>query len=67
MKFSPDKNPGVKGIQERFARLGVISHILRNQESRERSVLIHFYAISGELMRNGVSFKIRLFLQKRRA
>ena len=54
MRFSPDKNPGVKGIQERFARLGVISHILRNQESRERSVLFHFHAISGELMRNGV-------------
>jgi len=54
MRSSPDKNPGVKGIQERFARLGVISHILRNQESRERSVFTHFHAISGELMRNAV-------------
>ena len=35
---SPDKNPGVKGIQERFARLGVVSSILRNQEGRERWV-----------------------------
>jgi DnaJ family protein C protein 1 len=33
---SPDKNPGVKNIHERFARLGVIAQILRNQESRER-------------------------------
>jgi len=32
----PDKNPGVKGIQERFARLGVISKILRNKDSRKR-------------------------------
>lgn len=35
---SPDKNPGVKGAQERFARLGVIGSILRSQEGRERSV-----------------------------
>jgi hypothetical protein len=27
---SPDKNPGVVGIHERFARLGVIAAILRN-------------------------------------
>ena len=33
---SPDKNPGVKNIQERFARLGVISQILRSPERRER-------------------------------
>ena len=33
---SPDKNPGVKNIQERFARLGVIAGILRSPESRER-------------------------------
>jgi len=32
----PDKNPGVKGIQERFARLGVVAAILRNSESRKR-------------------------------
>jgi DnaJ homolog subfamily C member 1 len=38
MNCSPDKNPGVKGIQERFARLGVVASILRNQEGRERSV-----------------------------
>ncbi|KAJ2922087.1 hypothetical protein H1R20_g14997, partial [Candolleomyces eurysporus] len=36
MVLHPDKNPGVKGIQERFARLGVISGILRNKEKRER-------------------------------
>lgn len=34
--LSPDKNPGVKNIQERFARLGVITAILRSPESRER-------------------------------
>ncbi|KAF9780123.1 DnaJ-domain-containing protein [Thelephora terrestris] len=32
----PDKNPGVIGIQERFARLGVIAAILRNPDSRKR-------------------------------
>ncbi|KDR83660.1 hypothetical protein GALMADRAFT_235985 [Galerina marginata CBS 339.88] len=36
MVLHPDKNPNVKGIHERFARLGVISTILRNKESRER-------------------------------
>ncbi|KAI0318707.1 DnaJ-domain-containing protein [Amylostereum chailletii] len=36
MQLHPDKNPGVKGIQERFARLGVIVAILRNKEGRER-------------------------------
>lgn len=36
MVLHPDKNPGVKGIHERFARLGVISSILRNKEKRER-------------------------------
>ena len=35
---SPDKNPGVKGVQERFARLGVVASILRSEEGRERSV-----------------------------
>lgn len=35
-KFSPDKNPGVKGIHERFARLGVIATILKNTEGRKR-------------------------------
>lgn len=34
--FSPDKNPGVKGIEDRFARLGVINQILRSPEGRER-------------------------------
>jgi DnaJ homolog subfamily C member 1 len=34
--YSPDKNPGVKGIHERFARLGVISNILRDGEKRKR-------------------------------
>lgn len=33
---SPDKNPGVVGIHERFARLGVIAAILRGTESRKR-------------------------------
>jgi len=33
---SPDKNQGVAGIHERFARLGVIAAILRNAESRKR-------------------------------
>ncbi|KAI0068652.1 DnaJ-domain-containing protein [Artomyces pyxidatus] len=36
MQLHPDKNPGVKGIQERFARLGVVSAILRNPEGRKR-------------------------------
>ncbi|PPR07048.1 hypothetical protein CVT26_005249 [Gymnopilus dilepis] len=36
MLLHPDKNPGVKGVHERFARLGVIATILRNKESRER-------------------------------
>ncbi len=38
MNCSPDKNPGVKGVQERFARLGVIASILRSEDGRERSV-----------------------------
>ena len=38
MNCSPDKNPGVKGVQERFARLGVVASILRSEEGRERSV-----------------------------
>ncbi|GLB33895.1 putative dnaJ molecular chaperone homology domain containing protein [Lyophyllum shimeji] len=36
MQLHPDKNPGVKGIHERFARLGVVATILRNKESRKR-------------------------------
>jgi curved DNA-binding protein CbpA len=36
MVMHPDKNPDIKGIHERFARLGVISTILRNKESRKR-------------------------------
>ncbi|KAH7887670.1 DnaJ-domain-containing protein [Phlebopus sp. FC_14] len=36
MQLHPDKNPGVKGIQERFSRLGVIANILRSPERRER-------------------------------
>jgi hypothetical protein len=38
MNCSPDKNPGVKGVEERFARLGVIASVLRSEEGRERSV-----------------------------
>lgn len=37
-RSSPDKNPKDKKIHERFARLGVVSTILRNAESRERFV-----------------------------
>ena len=37
--LSPDKNPGVKGIHERFARLGVIATILRDPVGRERLVV----------------------------
>ncbi|KAJ7713756.1 DnaJ domain-containing protein [Mycena maculata] len=36
MLLHPDKNPNDKTIDERFARLGVVSTILRNKESRER-------------------------------
>jgi len=36
IQLHPDKNPGVGGIHERFARLGVIAAILRNPESRKR-------------------------------
>jgi hypothetical protein len=36
LTISPDKNPGVKDIQARFARLGVITQILRSPEGRER-------------------------------
>jgi len=36
MTLHPDKNPGVKGIQERFARLGVVAAILRDDEGRKR-------------------------------
>ncbi|EJU06169.1 DnaJ-domain-containing protein, partial [Dacryopinax primogenitus] len=36
LELHPDKNPGVKGIHDRFARLGVIAKILRDGEGRER-------------------------------
>lgn len=36
MQLHPDKNPNDKKIHERFARLGVVSTILRNTESRQR-------------------------------
>ncbi|KAK7061800.1 RNA-dependent RNA polymerase [Favolaschia claudopus] len=36
MQLHPDKNPNDKKIHERFARLGVVSTILRNKESRDR-------------------------------
>ncbi|PBL02423.1 DnaJ-domain-containing protein [Armillaria gallica] len=36
MRLHPDKNPNDKKIHERFARLGVVSTILRNAESRKR-------------------------------
>jgi hypothetical protein len=41
MLLHPDKNPGVKGIHERFARLGVIAAILRDPVGRKR--YDHFY------------------------
>ncbi|EMD40750.1 hypothetical protein CERSUDRAFT_111331 [Gelatoporia subvermispora B] len=36
IQLHPDKNRGVKNAHERFARLGVVSSILRNTESRKR-------------------------------
>ncbi|OJA13830.1 hypothetical protein AZE42_00534 [Rhizopogon vesiculosus] len=36
LQLHPDKNPGVQGIHERFARLGVIATILKNPEGRKR-------------------------------
>src|ERR1700728_4461005 len=33
---SPDKNPNVKNVHERFSRLSVVAAILKNEESRER-------------------------------
>ncbi|CAD6565059.1 MAG: hypothetical protein TREMPRED_000674 [Tremellales sp. Tagirdzhanova-0007] len=36
LELHPDKNPGVKGIQGRFERLGVIAQILRSPTDRER-------------------------------
>ncbi|KAG8746750.1 hypothetical protein FRC10_003733 [Ceratobasidium sp. 414] len=36
IKLHPDKNPGVKGAHERYARLGKINAILKNSEGRER-------------------------------
>ncbi|KIP10701.1 hypothetical protein PHLGIDRAFT_125394 [Phlebiopsis gigantea 11061_1 CR5-6] len=36
VQLHPDKNPGVKGAHETFARLGVVSKILRDAEGRKR-------------------------------
>ncbi|KIO12720.1 hypothetical protein M404DRAFT_690502 [Pisolithus tinctorius Marx 270] len=36
IELHPDKNPGVRGVHERFARLGVIVNILRSPEGRAR-------------------------------
>lgn len=36
MQLHPDKNPGVKDIHEKFARLGVIATILKDTEGRKR-------------------------------
>ncbi|KAI0081750.1 DnaJ-domain-containing protein [Panus rudis PR-1116 ss-1] len=36
IQLHPDKNPGVKGAHDRFARLGVVVNILRNPEKRKR-------------------------------
>jgi hypothetical protein len=57
---SPDKNPGVKGVQERFARLGVVASILRSEEGRERSV----FCDNMRTTKADVPTKIRLLLQK---
>ncbi|KAH8105868.1 DnaJ-domain-containing protein [Cristinia sonorae] len=36
VQLHPDKNPGIKNAHERFSRLGVVSKILRDQETRKR-------------------------------
>jgi len=36
LSLHPDKNPGIKDVAERYARLGVIAKILRTKEDRER-------------------------------
>lgn len=36
LQLHPDKNPGVKGIHERFARLGLVASILKSPAGRER-------------------------------
>ncbi|KAF7793655.1 hypothetical protein EIP86_004770 [Pleurotus ostreatoroseus] len=36
IQLHPDKNPGIKHAHERFARLGVVSKILRDAEGRKR-------------------------------
>ncbi|KAB5592079.1 hypothetical protein CTheo_4461 [Ceratobasidium theobromae] len=36
IKLHPDKNPGVKGAHERYARLGKVNAILKSTEGRER-------------------------------
>lgn len=37
---SPDKNPDDKKIADRFARLGVIGNILRDDEKRKQCVAL---------------------------
>ena len=63
LRKSPDKNPGVKGAQDRFARLGVVGSILRNQEGRERSVPRDTLAVAAKQADN-LCIKIRFLLQK---
>ncbi|CAH7686503.1 hypothetical protein PPACK8108_LOCUS21158 [Phakopsora pachyrhizi] len=41
LTLHPDKNPNVKDIQARFARLGVITAILRDPEKRKRYDFFH--------------------------
>ncbi|QRV88040.1 DnaJ domain protein [Ceratobasidium sp. AG-Ba] len=36
IKLHPDKNPGVKGAHERYARLGKVNAILKSGEGRDR-------------------------------
>lgn len=54
MELHPDKNPGVPGIQQKFARLGVITGILRDGERRDRyNVGLHF--LLPGLLAHGIS------------
>ncbi|KAH9819481.1 hypothetical protein DFH28DRAFT_956176 [Melampsora americana] len=45
LELHPDKNPNVKNIEARFARLGVITSILRDEEKRERYNFFHDHGV----------------------
>jgi len=55
----------VKGIAERFARLGVISTILRNKESRQRYVLLYdgFLGSTNDFEPTGMISSIKMVFQ----